>query len=243
VMTVGDNHELFLSALKSIVLSEAVKVEVVIVWDGQQKQPIPEAIKDFGVTIKHVESPKRIGPYACRNLALPICEYDFIAFQDADDWSHPLRLALQVALIEEESVQSCTVSQLRFFANGCPDLENNGHFMGDGPVTLVLRRSVLAELGGFDFVRTRGDIEFIRRLHAYYGKEGCQHYRLPLLFASSSPTTNSRAFADSDIARYRRQMKVWHEEIKRGKSPFLNPLHPSNRQFIAPSKLLIEIDR
>ena len=238
IMSVGEHSELFEAALQSLMLSQGVEIEIIVVWDGV-KQQVPDSGVSSGVSIKHLESRDRIGPYACRNLALPHCAGDFIAFHDADDWTHPMRLAIQVALVREQRLVSCTVSQIRLFADGCPDLENNGGVMGDGPVTLVVRREVFEELGGFDPVRTRGDIEFIRRLKAFYGPSACAHFRLPLLFASSSRTTNSKRFSESALKMYRKQMNVWHEEIRRGRSPYLDPLRPYTRQFIAPSSLLV----
>ena len=152
---------------------------------------------DRVVTLRSLQNS---GPYACRNLALRHASGVLIAIQDADDVSHPQRLAKQAAALSPAAV-GCIARHVRIDSAGRLRLENDSSLLGHGPMTLIFRRSVLAEVGEFDNVRTRGDLEFIARLNAHYGRSAIVNRRDLVLFALHDAGSNSFVAIDSEAKR------------------------------------------
>ena len=118
---------------------------------------------------------RRVGPYRIKNSLIPHLDAPLIAFQDADDWSHPERIAKQVAALRRWRAGIVGSQYVNVHDDGS---HQPGRPM-PGPVNLlallgkrflvlhptsVVRRSVFDDLGGFDGTTMFGaDDEFLHR--------------------------------------------------------------------------------
>jgi glycosyltransferase involved in cell wall biosynthesis len=113
------------------------------------------------------------GPYVARNLALREAAGTFITCNDADDWSHPQKLALQARhllenpqIISNDSQQVRTTEDLHFYRRGQASwytFRNMSSFM-------FRREEVSREIGFWDCVRFGADSEFITRINTVFGQ-------------------------------------------------------------------------
>ena len=110
------------------------------------------------------------GPYGCRNEALNRATGEFFMIHDADDWIHPSKVAEQIRSIHDTELVCSYTRHLRVSSNGHLKLENHGQFIGHGPMTSLFKMSVFRDIGAFDPVPTRGDMEFKARIKKIYGE-------------------------------------------------------------------------
>jgi hypothetical protein len=147
-------------------------------------------------------------------------------------------MAYQAArLTTENDLLGCTVAHVRLRPDGNPDLENNLLFLGHGPVSLMFRRSVIDQVGGFDHVRTRGDLEFMRRLRARFGDGALTSFDVPLILATSNPSSNSKRYTAEALGRYRRAARQWHIENATSDALYVD-IRDERAPFIAPQELI-----
>jgi glycosyltransferase involved in cell wall biosynthesis len=133
------------------------------------------------------------GPYAGRNRVLAAMEGDFLAIQDADDWSHPDRFARQLAAFEEApDRQLVTAPHIRIDAAGRVQMEAGFAIAGDGPMTSLFRRSAFDRVGSFASVRSRGDVEMRERMRAYFGGHALHETPRPMMLCFAASTTLSQ---------------------------------------------------
>jgi hypothetical protein len=189
-------------ALESIALQSVAAAEVLVVDDGS---PEPEAAvlasrleaaaRELALPLRLLRQPSNQGQYACRNLALAQMAGDALAIHDDDDLSHPLRLELQWQALQQGAAAVYGRHVRLDGASGAPQTDGDGGaFFGDGITTLLLRRSTALELGGFYPVRSRGDVDFRRRLELRHGKANVVRLEAPLYLMRGSATTVSSAY-------------------------------------------------
>lgn len=240
IMTVHNDESTIRAATSSILASEAIELELLIVDDASTDATaeVLAGISDPRVTV--LTNPENLGPYVSRNRALEVARGAFIAIADADDWSHPDRLAYQRERLESENqALACTVAHLRILPNGIPDLENHLRFLGDGPMSLMFRRDVVDHIGGFDHVRTRGDVEYIRRLQARFGERALLALGTPLVLSTSTLTSNSKRFRSDVLDRYRIGFRNWHTLNATSDALHVDVTGDNRAPFIAPEELVV----
>lgn len=123
---------------------------------------------------------ERGGPYRIANLLLALTESDLVAFHDADDRSHPDRLAVEIAHLEESGLDGCgswyRVLDLHGDPIGfaTPPEDASGamrRILGDQLLhpTTIYRRGVFDRTVGFDRdTMFSGDTEFhYRASHSF----------------------------------------------------------------------------
>lgn len=122
--------------------------------------------------IRLIRLDRNRGAYGARNAALAEARGDFVTLQDADDWCHPERIALQAgALMAAPDLVACTSRQAR----ATPELvfdrvSPEGHLVIENTASLMARRAPLRDrLGQWDEVRVSADNELIRRLQRVFG--------------------------------------------------------------------------
>lgn len=81
-------------ALTSILAQTWTDWECIVVDDGSS-QPLAESVGISDPRITWLRHPKNLGRGAARSTGLARVRGDFVAWQDADDWSYPDRLARQ----------------------------------------------------------------------------------------------------------------------------------------------------
>ena len=105
-------------------------------------------------------------------------------------------------------------------------------------MSLMFRRWLVDHVGGFDHIRTRGDVEFMRRVQSRFGSSSLESVGVPLVLASSSPHSNSKQFSEASLNLYRTASRRWHER-HRGRDSLYVPLTAGRAPFMAPADLVV----
>jgi glycosyltransferase involved in cell wall biosynthesis len=189
-------------ALASIALQSVAVAEVLVVDDGTPQpeaaalaELLQRAARELHLPLRLLRQPANQGQYACRNLALEQMAGAVLAIHDDDDLSHPLRLELQWQALEQGAMAVYGRHLRLDQASGAPQADGDaGAFFGDGITTLLLRRRTALELGGFYPVRSRGDVDFRRRLEQRYGAARVVRLEEPLYLMRGATTTVSSVY-------------------------------------------------
>ncbi len=240
LMTTHNDEATIGAAIGSVLASGGVDLQLIVVDDASTDDTIERvaAFDDPRVTL--IRNEVNVGPYLSRNHGLEQATGRYIAIADADDWSHPQRLSYQAAILDESPhLLACKVAHIRVQPNGTIDLENHMRFIGDGPVTVMFRRWLLDHIGGFDHVRTRGDIEYMRRITARFGEGALASFETPLVVATSNPSSNSKRFREESLNIYRAGARKWHEQRALSDALYV-PLRGERAPFTAPNEILAE---
>lgn len=161
-------------ALASILAQSASDWECIVVDDGSTPALAGE-LQVSDPRIRFVRHPTNLGRGAARNTGLQHARGEFIAWQDADDWSYPERLKRQRSFLEEHP-------ELIAVATGAAVVDAREHLLGIrsdrgfGPrllgeleappvvhPTLMLRRQFLEGLSYPSWLRVSEDLVFMSR--------------------------------------------------------------------------------
>src|SRR5699024_3730700 len=140
------------------------------------------------------------GPYVARNIALKAAQGEFVTDNDADDWSHREKLAVQAAhLLESPQVIANTTELARLTSDFIFHRRvTRGKYIFSNMSSLLFRRKEVVErIGYWDEVRFAADGEFKRRLVQEFGKNAIVDLRtgpLSLPEQSRGSLTGSSAF-------------------------------------------------
>lgn len=169
--TYQPEREALLTSVRSILEQTWRNLELIVVDDASPfefSETLDEvAAIDPRVTV--VRLPVNRGTYVARNVGFDHARGAYITGQDSDDWSHPERIARQVAVLEADSTipgshcKSITVSD-RFvmLRPGIPVTRRNVS-------SLMISREVLETVGGFLPARKGADSEFCSRIERVFG--------------------------------------------------------------------------
>ncbi len=164
-------------AIESILSQTWKNIELIVVDDcstDQTKEVIQQYVEKDS-RVKLLSTPQNSGPYVARNIALREATGEFVTVNDADDWSHAEKIAIQVQyLIDYPTVIAntseharLTEEDLKLYRRGTP-----GKYIFPNMSSLMFRREpVVEKLGFWDSVRFAADGEFKRRLIKVFGKE------------------------------------------------------------------------
>ncbi|NTT87267.1 glycosyltransferase family 2 protein [Tabrizicola fusiformis] len=181
------------------------------------------------------------GAYEARNLGLAAASGEVIALHDADDWSHPDRIARQMqAMAAAPASLSHWARMSAGLIPGCwrPDLP----VVHPNLSSLMIRRAVVARIGAWDRVRAGADSEFIARLRQVFGAGAVAEVMpgVPLAFGRQRAGSLSRDGATGLLgagaaarADYLAAAAEWHRQAGQ---PCLPPYGP--RPFAAPAALI-----
>lgn len=250
------NGELFLTtALRSIAAQTHFAIEVLIVDDASTDRTVSVA-QDFidkDTRFKLLRLPSNQGAYAARNLGLKHATGDYITIHDADDWSHPNKIATQLKgfkdnphwLANTSDMVRCT-SDLRFGRWRLPNSPMSG-WIYRNTSSLMFKRTVYEQLGYWDVVRCSADTEYIHRIIAAFGEGSYGEVMkgVPLSFCRHLPSSLSQVgpfhliTQEKGLRRdYLRAAKEWHESATKPNDLYM-PYQPEKRLFISPKLNLI----
>lgn len=222
IVTCYDNAQLLRPSLESLRRQTYRQLELIVV-DDASRDDTPTILREMGVLdsrIKVLHLQVNVGTYAAKNAALAMASGEFVAFHDADDWSHPERIEQAVAALTADP-RRVAVSSLY------TRLDPEGRFVSNAgwplvrwtPNSIVLRRRpVLERIGYFDEHRFGSDSEYVGRLRAGFGEVAHHKVRALALLAShragslmTAPQTGVDAQGRS-VAR-RRYEERWSEAL------------------------------
>ncbi|WP_254980388.1 glycosyltransferase [Cyanobium sp. ATX 6A2] len=128
----------------------------------------------------------REGTCRCRNVALEVMSGQALALQNVEALSHPLRLALQWQELKRgrAAVYARHLRLHQATAAPLPDGDGGG-FFGDGITTLMVKRSIARDLGGFQGGRNWGDLHLWRQLEQCGGSCATTLLEQPLVLMSA----------------------------------------------------------
>lgn len=187
-------------SINSILNQNYPNIEVIVIDDCSDLET-SEAIKTLcdiksGKNIQYHRNETNVGQYLSRNTAIAMAKGKFIAIQDDDDVSHPERIATQVRAIANNEALACFSQHVRYSDSGTLSVDDPRNLLalGDGPATLMFKRTLIQLIGGFRNYRSRGDIDFRTRIETIVGKSAITRVDVPLYFMRSSLTTVSSLY-------------------------------------------------
>jgi glycosyltransferase involved in cell wall biosynthesis len=159
------NGEPFLrEALDSVLAQDYEPFEVVVVDDGSTDGS--GAIARSYPEVRYIRQENQ-GPAVARNAGIAAARGEFLAFFDADDVMLPNKLSVQVGYLLEHPEATATLANQATI--GPPPETARDTAWSDAPdvqpTSVVLRRSTILELGGFDpAVSPTDDFDLLIRL-------------------------------------------------------------------------------
>jgi hypothetical protein len=188
-------------------------------WAAQDPRIIP------------LRQPENGGAYAARNRGLAAATGDFITTHDADDWSHPQKIATQ---LKELAADPDLMGVITHWARVRPPFQFTtnwrlGHALLQwSHSSFLVRRTVTETLGGWEDLRVSADMEFIWRVQAAYGTGAVRRILpdIPMAFAlddagslTRAPDTHVRSTYLGLRHYYREISRYWHARAPKGLSP------------------------
>jgi hypothetical protein len=209
------------AALRSVLAQSHADLSVIVVDDASTDRTadVVAQIAAADTRVRLLRQPRNMGPYAARNRALAEARGDFITTHDADDWSHPQRIARQVSVLESRPE---VVGVLSDWVRTTPDLRvTPGWRLGANPFSpnfssFLVRAAVAAELGCWDDVRFGADSEFVSRTARRFGPDAVivADPNIPGAFGLDSPASLSRA-GPSHVSSFLYGLRQLHAELSR----------------------------
>jgi len=230
-------------AIGSVLGQTWSNLELIIIDDGSDDGTW-KVIKSFAMRdprVRPVRHGQNRGAYAARNAALVQASGDFITVHDTDDWSHPEKLSVQaLALLDGDEVANAT-KQIRVHSDMRVYVKPDGSTILDCYPSLMMPKTVLAELGAWDDCRMGADDELWKRLLT-------RHKRNKMVVKEAVPLSlhlyrDDSLTAQPDIGasslyygarrQYREAYRYWHHlEMGKAKPDFM--MRPGERRFPMP---------
>lgn len=250
------NAERFLAtALKSLAAQSFSSLEVLIVDDASTDatRSVAEQFVAQDARFQLLCLSRNQGAYIARNYGLKHATGTYITVHDADDWSHPDKIACQVAAFKENpawvantsDMVRCT-TDLRFGRWRLPNAPHEG-WIYRNTSSLMFKHEVYKALGYWDRVRCTADTEYIHRIIAAYGEVAYGEVLkgVPLSFCRHQEGSLSQigplhlVTHEKGLRRdYMLAAKAWHASAKTPQDLFM-PESPRSRLFSAPKLNLV----
>ncbi|MGL5397439.1 MAG: glycosyltransferase [Shewanella sp.] len=232
--------ELWLStALQAVYQQSLPQVELITVSDG----PLQEQITLQGVSHKILATVAHQGTYGTRNHGLKHASGDFITVHDADDWSHPQKLEMQVkALLDNPEAVASVSHWARCTTDMQFETRPDGTVVHRNISSLMIRREVFERLGYWDRVSVNADTEYYYRILAAYGPDSIVEVLpgVPLALGrrhegslTMQPETHWRTQFGGVRKEYMDAAHEWHKECAKSNEWYM-PFAPTERPFPVP---------
>jgi glycosyltransferase involved in cell wall biosynthesis len=179
VIPVHDNERHIRASVESMLRQTCPPAEIVVVDDASSdgSASVVGELAAGHPAVRLIRLATNRGAYFARNVGLAASRGEFVAFQDADDFAHPQRLALALEpLLHDPQVHASTSRCVRLSDDGVFGEARPWPLTRWTPISLVLRREVaLSRVGVFEDVRFGADSEYVARLRLLLGE---RHHRL-----------------------------------------------------------------
>ncbi|MGS8479074.1 glycosyltransferase (plasmid) [Escherichia coli] len=226
----------FLSTVEKSIINQSSLCNWIVIFDDYENNNI--LFKD----IKYF-NPISLGTYGARNYGLKVCVGEFITVHDADDWSHPQKIELQLqALIENPRAVASVSHWARCTSDMNFETRVDGTIVHRNVSSLMVRREVIDKLGYWDRVSVNADTEYYYRILAAYGPESIVEVLpgVPLSFGrrhanslTMQPQTHWKTQFGGVRKDYMDAAHEWHKECANTNNWFM-PYAPKNRPFPIP---------
>jgi len=241
VIPAFDSEATIARAIESVLAQTYKDYEIIVVDDGS-KDGTGDAVRAFGDKVNYIYQ-ENAGVSVARNTALAAAKGEWIAFLDADDQWLPDKLEKQMQLLErKKGLKWCSgiryhcYGQQKFVVGNIKkitcDLNNTEYFdnyfvaaaKGVCPIlttTIVVRKDVFDELGGFEPGRLRGqDVDMWWRIAHTYPMIGYIAEALAVRYLDvENPVTRKRRF-ETAKGKNRRELIDRHLELAKEKGDF-----------------------
>ena len=187
------------TALHSVLQQTYRNLEVIVVDDcsPDRTSDAVEEIAGSDARVKLIRQPENRGAYPARNRALAEATGTFVTTHDADDWSHPQKIELELAALAEDPDLAGVVT---FWARVRPPFIFTSNWRLGHEIlhwshsSFLFRGTICDRLGTWDEVRVSADTEFIWRIQKAYGEDSIQRLRadVPLAFALDDESSLTR---------------------------------------------------
>jgi hypothetical protein len=161
------------TAISGILAQSWTRLELLVVENGSEDDTAARVAARAAQDprLRLIRGAAEAGAYGARNLGAAEARGAFIALQDADDWSHPDRLARQMqALAANPDMAACLSHWVRMTPDLCPAFwRPDVRGVHPNLSSILLRRAVLDRIGPWDRVRAGADTEFAARLRHVFG--------------------------------------------------------------------------
>lgn len=241
------------TALESLARQTWTALEVLIIDDcsSDGTATVAESFAVRDRRFRLLRAPFCQGPYVARNTGLAEAHGEFVTVHDADDWSHPQKIALQVECLLQNPRLAASVSHWVRCSEG---LLFGSWRIEDGWIhrnvsSLMLRWSVREALGYWDRVKVSADTEYYYRLIRAYGADAVMEIMpgVPLAFGrlgtnslTETGETHQRTSLGGVRKLYLDAAYAWHRQGKAAADLYL-PAQPKRRPFPIPPALRIEV--
>nr|WP_306660276.1 glycosyltransferase [Rheinheimera maricola] len=233
-------------ALDSLLRQSWRKLQIIVVDDASSDNSadIVQQIAALDSRITLLRQTVNQGAYAVRNIGLSAARGRFITVHDSDDWSHPQKIALQVAALQANRNAMASISHwVR-----CTDALQFGHWRVEDSWTyrntssLLYRRRVVKQLGFWDRVSVGADTEYMLRTLKHYGEQAVVDVKpgLPLSFGladvkslTQTKATHLRTQFNGLRCDYRNAAMQWHNAA----DSLYIPASLTQRPFAVPPRM------
>ena len=238
-------------ALGSLTQQTWTNLEIIVVDDCSTDSTfdIVQALARRDTRIVPVRHERNLGVYSARNTGLKVATGDLVTTHDSDDWSHPQKIASQVAAMQENpnlvgsrSHWARATRSLIFVNSWLP----GDPFVVPNFSSFMFTQELLDAAGRWDRVRISADAELIDRCTAIFGRERFTDIlpHAPLSFSlweadtlTRSPETNIRTVLYGVRRDYADAARWWHRQLGDKGSLRLDPAD-ERRPFAAPVRML-----
>ena len=259
IMTTYNTIDFIDAAVKSILNQSWNNLELIIV-DDCSTDGTRQCVERYAKTDSRVRVfcfGENRGTYWCKNYGITLAAGVVMTFMDSDDISHETRLEEQFAELNKKGRVMVTCNMIRKDVAGTL-IAINGAIERIAPISKMIKRRVIEEIGYFDTIRTSADDEFMERLKLVYGKQA--HFNVPKVLYTAlvreqsltcdpenainlSASRDSKAFLSPQRAHYFKLYVGWHKQmVSKGMFPYM-PFPVVNRPFPVFGKLLVKGDR
>jgi len=220
-------------------------LELIVVDDGSTDDTLSiiKSMAERDARVVPVRHEKNRGAYPARNTALRRATGDFVTVNDADDWSHPERVAVQVIDLMDVGDRVLNTTMLvRVQPNLDVFIKPDGGTRFQNYSSLMTRRENVLDVGGWDEVRMGADAELYERLLAKLdARRAILHTDAFLSFAAARGDSLTRR-QDLGIATIRygprrgyiESYEYWHR-LESSKTAPDWTMHPAKRRFPIPN--------
>ena len=155
-------------------LNQSYKNIEILIGDDCSEDRTWDKLKNLANIDKRIilfKSDSNQGPYNIRNKLIDNSSGEFITFQDADDYSLPNRIELQLKTILAEKTIACTCRWIRMTPTGRVIFFKDQAALRMSVVSLMMHRNVYEAIGNYRPTSFASDTEYFENLKLNFGIE------------------------------------------------------------------------